>query len=705
MKAYRDSVPARFSGLGNVGVSRAGGTSSYLFIDPWLRNGAQNHYSVSVAGGGEALRYFASGAATHDDGVLPSDREAKKTVRGNFSFTPIANLLFAWNTAYTQDDISNTPAGNNAHGLTLNAFRRDRNYASDDRPEVMNKLLNQSITSNINHLTTGGTVTWSPAVAFTNRFTVGFDRAEIENRNLRPFGVVSAPQGILSDRYNAYQTLTLDYAGNFAHQLVKDLRATFSWGGQGVTTDSRETSAYGENFPGPGNPVVGSGGTTLGFESRQRVVNAGGFGQILLDLRNRYFLTAGLRIDGNSAFGEKLGLQSYPKLSFSWVASDEPFWPALIPEMKFRAAWGQSGRAPCAFDAVRTWENANNTGWGGSPAFFPLNVGNADLGPERTSELELGIDAGAFGDRVSTQFTYFHRDITDALFNVRQVPTLGFLNSQLENVGTMQSSGLELTTSVVALRRGDYEWTVGGSLYTNHDKVTSLGGAAAFSLGTNAWIMEGQSIPVIRADTRCLLNPDAHGTPGAGGVDMRDTVFSTNPGSQCVNGPNLPTRTYGMFTGLSLPHGIQINARGEYEGGHYMYDGAGFNAVQRSVRWPGCYHFYTLQDENRQSEATNLELMRCTPSLTRSDYWIYPANYFKLRDVSLTVPVPSRFVRGATSMSLTLSGHNVWKWVNKDFPTFDPETGNNGGFDSRVRSILEHVPPPALYMATLRLTF
>src|SRR5262245_21207684 len=39
MQAYRDSFPSRFAGLPGVGVSRAGGTSSYLFIDPWLRNG------------------------------------------------------------------------------------------------------------------------------------------------------------------------------------------------------------------------------------------------------------------------------------------------------------------------------------------------------------------------------------------------------------------------------------------------------------------------------------------------------------------------------------------------------------------------------------------------------------------------------------------------------------------------------------------
>src|SRR6185295_20334998 len=127
--------------------------------------------------------------------------------------TPIANLLFTWNTSYTKDRIANTAAGNNAHGLTLNAFRRDRNYASDDRPEVVNKMLNQFITSEIDHFITGGTTTWSPLTNLTNAFTVGFDLAQIDNRNLRPLGFVSAPGGIISDRRNAYQTLTFDYKG------------------------------------------------------------------------------------------------------------------------------------------------------------------------------------------------------------------------------------------------------------------------------------------------------------------------------------------------------------------------------------------------------------------------------------------------------------------------------------------------------------
>ncbi len=90
MQAYRDSFPDRFRGLPTTGVSRAGGTSSYLFIDPWLRNGLRQRYSLSVGGGGEALRYFVSGTIADEDGVLPNDNEARKVVRGN---TPSSSAI------------------------------------------------------------------------------------------------------------------------------------------------------------------------------------------------------------------------------------------------------------------------------------------------------------------------------------------------------------------------------------------------------------------------------------------------------------------------------------------------------------------------------------------------------------------------------------------------------------------------------------
>jgi len=218
--------------------------------------------------------------------------------------------------------------------------------------------------------------------------------------------------------------------------------------------------------------------------------------------------------------------------------------------------------------------------------------------------------------------------------------------------------------------------------------------------------MEGQPIPVIRTDF-CVQNPDGPTPMNAAGDSVRPVILSpsaANPNT-CNHGPNLPTFTYGMNTGLDLPKGISFRMRGEYLGGNYMYDGAAFNAVTRGIRWPGCYAFYTLQETGRLAQVTALDAARCTTSITKADYFIYPADFFKLREVSLSAPIPTKYLRGATSARFTIAGQNIWKWVNKDFPVFDPETGNNDGFNSRVRSILEHVPPPAVYTASLRLTF
>ena len=267
------------------------------------------------------------------------------------------------------------------------------------------------------------------------------------------------------------------------------------------------------------------------------------FGQTVIDLKDRYFLTLGARVDGNSAFGSDFGLQTYPKAALTWVASDESFWPtAVVQELKLRAAWGQSGRAPGAFDAVRTWEPV---GWGGQPAFFPRNVGNKDLGPERTTEIELGFDAALLDNRVTTEFTYYKRDIKDALFNARQIPSLGFLNSQLRNVGEMESNGIELDANVTVIRRPSLEWSVGGSVSTNDTKVTSLGGAADFNLGEFGWIMRGH-----RSHDRtdfCVANAGRAGTSRIGSPTARTRTPATmgricrrhvrrSPDSSCPTG-------------------------------------------------------------------------------------------------------------------------------------------------------------------------
>ena len=62
-----------------------------------LKNGLQHQYNLSVQGGSETLKYFMSGSVEDREGVLPNESLGRKSVRGNFSFTPLRGMTLAWN--------------------------------------------------------------------------------------------------------------------------------------------------------------------------------------------------------------------------------------------------------------------------------------------------------------------------------------------------------------------------------------------------------------------------------------------------------------------------------------------------------------------------------------------------------------------------------------------------------------------------------
>ncbi len=641
-------------------------------------------YSANVSGGTEQMQYFVSGGFDNEEGVLPLDEERKYNVRGNFTFAPLPKVLLAWNTSYTRTGIQNTPSGNNAHGLTLNAYRQERNYFSSGDPAVVSQVLDYELNTWIDRLITGGTATYSPSDRFTNRFTVGYDLASQENRNVRPYGFVAAPKGILSDqRYNT-NTLTFDYVGSYRLDLGSSASATLSFGGQSVTNDEVNTIAKGDNLPGPGEATVSNTAVQTGVEERTRTINAGLFGQALFAFRDRYFVTVGGRVDGNSAFGSGFGLQAYPKISGSYVISDEEFWPEKLGSMKLRAAYGQSGRAPGAFDAVRTWDAVQ---YAGLSAFVPSNLGNPDLGPERTAETEFGFDGAFLNQRVTAEFTYYHSVTSDALFLVRHAPSEGFSNSQLMNVGKLQNQGIELGINANVYDSGTWGLDLGGSVYTNKSEVLDLGGATEFSIG-GGWIKVGEPVFALRANR--IVNADEIADP----IIEYDHIF----------GPQNPTHTFGINTTIRMPKGLEVQARGEYQGGGWISDGASQNALQRGIIWPTCTNAYALMESNQEGKMTAWERKMCNSANYEGSLLNYPKDFFKIREVSLRVPV-GNFVPGTSNASLTFSARNFYTWKNKRMLMFDPEMIGRGGFGDANTDIEEGIPPTASFVASLRMAF
>jgi TonB-dependent SusC/RagA subfamily outer membrane receptor len=668
----------------------------------WLRKGMVQRYSVSVRGGSQALTYYLSGSYNDEQGVIEGNFSRDGGFRGNFSFRPSNTLELAVNSAYTRRRIRWLPDGNLANGFTLNVMRgRNNNFKNaelcDDASVVClanGEILEQELLNNNDHFVSGLTVRWEPNERWSHRFTVGYDYNVADNLTHLPFAFSRQPLGqILTQAWN-HTTLSLDYVGSFRHELL-GAASTFSWGGQLFEDRNRQTNVQGQNFSGPGNPTVTSGALRdVTFDQRLRVVNAGFFAQQVMGWNDRLFVTAGVRVDGNSAFGESFGLQLYPKISASYVLSDLAFWPSEWWEtLKLRAAIGEAGKAPGAFDASRTWEPV--AGDEGQPGFTPDQIGNPDLGPERTREIEVGFESSAFQGRLGAEFTFYHQRTIDALVQVRYPPSQGFANRQLENIGELENKGIELQLDGGVIVTPTVDWRVRLSLSTNETKAIDLGGEAV-SIGLESWAKEGRPVPAIYGVK--ILNPNEYADPV---VTPTDTFI----------GPIYPTRTIAVGTTLTLFNRVTLDILGEHQGGHYLQNWTGYQNANRFVWYP-CYEAQQALraaqdgDASKLAKVTALERARCAIERTQQDpdFFIEKADFFKLRTVTLSYRLPSQWTGGRTA-TLTLAGRNLFKIT--DYTGIDPEVSDLGdsGLNGLARREYYQLPPMRTFLASLRFNF
>jgi len=701
-----------------------------VFVDPtcpgsgtWLQHGGLARTSLSVRGGGDAMTYFLSANYNDENGVVRTNGQKDGGVRGNFSFTPARNLSIGVNTSYNRKNIDWLPDGNLANGFTLNVMRGPNNNFKGGKGEcadvpttttcVTNAyILDLTSTNNADHFILGGSLQWSPVVALTNRFNAGFDYNNNDIRSIIPFGFLNLASGSINSSNWNHTKLSLDYAGSYQNTLRSgQLASTFSWGGQLFEDREHFTGVTGQSFSGPGEPTLASAATiTLGRDDRPRVINTGFFLQELAGWRDRAFLTVGLRVDGNSAFGKSFGLQRYPKVSAAYVLSDESFWPTnILPTFKLRAALGESGKAPGAFDAVRTWDPV--AGDDGKPGVTVAQVGDSTLGPERTREFELGFDASALDDRLSLEATAFHTRTLGTLIGVTLPPSEGFSRSQLENVGTIQNEGLEFQLNAALLRTTNVEWESRFNATWMRNAAIDVGGTTiATGLGSSVRDSYGpdkKHMPVPAIYGQVITNPDVLGVAPIVAADQ-------------YIGPVYPPRIFGLGMQLTLHRSLTLDAQADYQGGAYLTNFIGYQNALRSVWYP-CYAAQQAlkaaigADGKAYTADDNLSLIsgvsardqgRCAVDRTKasSDFWISKTDFVKLRSMSLAWNVPPRFVRGARTATLILAGRNLWKWTK--FDGADPESNDQSDAGTGLgRREYYQLPPYKSVSFSIRTSF
>ena len=639
----------------------------------WLQNGFLGRYSLGVRGSGSGINYAISGNLDNEFGVLRVGHNKTGGLRANFGFAPSKTVTLAFNTSWQRRNTAMISDGNSADGFLLNVSRgpgsnfKGTGCSTTTIVCVINDtLFSKSNTIGGDHFITGGTATWNPTASISNRLSIGIDYNNNDIRTINPFGFPRTPTGQYFQTLWNRQLMTVDLASTWKQTYSKNFAGTSSIGGQLFDSRLNSTDLQGDNFAGPGLPTLISASLRqITDVNQQRVINAGVFAQQMIGWRDRLFVTAGARIDGNSAFGTGFGLQTYPKLSMSYVLSDESFWPSnLVETFKFRAAVGEAGKAPGAFDATRTWNPI--AAEGGLSGFTPGQLGNPNLGPERTRESEVGFDAGFWGGRIGAVFTYFSARTNDAIINVAYPPSQGFATNQPENVGTIKNSGFEaqLTASFDPTSWSRLETRL---QYTKvQGEAVDLGGRVlTIDALSRSYVKEGLPLPsYVGLKVR---NPNEL---GAAVIDTNQLLGATFP-TQIIN----PSVTLTLFKNLS------IEAIGEFQRGGHLLNAIGFQNSGLGI-WQPCFAAQKALRAAAAGDASTLanvnakDRMRCSIVAAQRDYsyWVESADFFKLRSLSASYDVPKRFTPGARNLTVSVVGRNLF--VNTKYTGSDPEVAD-----------------------------
>ncbi|MGH7475238.1 MAG: TonB-dependent receptor domain-containing protein [Longimicrobiales bacterium] len=653
---------------------------------PIFQTGHSQSLFASISGSTEGVKYHLSGELGRDEGLVSYHWQEKVRARSNISYTTGAfdvGVNLGVIHQVTNNEGSQQPiTGQILYGSPLKLGSASRGF-NNNPPEEW-KSLEGGETAN--RIIGGLHIKHTPRDWFIHRVTVGADVGSTRSFSLWPrateqpgpfAGNSLGRKDVLQDQLTL---ITVDYSASVPLQLTPSLSSETSGGFQYYESQNEIVRASGREFPVPGLETISSTAVRFSEEDFLENKTVGVYLQERLGWKDRIFLTGAIRGDDNSAFGENYSFVSYPKASFSWVISEEPFWDVpFVNTLRLRSAWGTAGQQPDIFAATQLY--APTTGPGGTPALTRANIGNADLKPEVGEEIEVGLDAAFFDQRIGLEATYYRQIRKDAIVARAALPSLGFPGIEFVNLGKIRNKGIELGLSADLIRSADWSWDAGAIFSTTDNVIEDLGGITPPSFGA-PWPgqrhVEGYPIGSLFMKKVVSAEWDENNNLVNVMCEGGDPITGGGPPVPCEEagtayfGQPTPTWDFGATTSLRYSNLI-LSATVDGQGGYVKCD--------TRMGWPHVFF--------RNTREINLPPPQRDPILAAYDQLgegvcqtgLVDAGYSKLRDLSLRFNLPTSWAERfrASTASVTLAGHNLatlWLAEREKFghKVVDPET-------------------------------
>jgi TonB-dependent SusC/RagA subfamily outer membrane receptor len=665
-------------------------------------SGKRGAFGASVNGGSDQVTYYVAGNFDKQQGVFTSSLDQRAGGRANVSMQLRDNWNLQIGTSYLSDHLRLPQNDNNTLGIVsagLLGSARDNpvtlGYLSGATPD---QIYNITTRQDVNRFESTINTSYQPLSWLTATVVSGLDYLNRFDNELVPPNKVnfgSLPDGQRTS--NPYQIYNYTANGTLSASFspFDGLRATTKVSGLFNKEMIRGTQAFGAKLLGGTSSLAGASARFAVSETNTDNKTISRLIREDLAWRDRVFLSAALRNDKNSAFGQNFGSINYPSVTLSWVVNEEAFFPknTYFSSLRLRAANGKSGQKPNFRDAI-TFFNAQTVTVGGVdvPGIFIGGTGNPALRPEKSKETELGFDAGFFDERIGVEVTHYNKKTDDLLIAVPLPPSLGLTTTQFQNLGAVSNKGWEylVNTRVLDNERLGFEFSITGA--SNDNKLLTLGKLPTDSpvppIVVNTQQLHKVGFPLGSYFQRGYTFDDANDD----GIIARSEITLT-PEPVYLGNP-LPTHTFGFTPTLTLGRLFSITAFFDHKGGYKL-----FNNTNRFR----CT-FFNCQEAYDPSAPLAAQAAAIAAAALGTDAgYIEDATFTKLRELTFTFRAPESMVRAfGRALELSITGRNLKTWT--DYKGFDPEINSTPGANFSTSDFLT-LPPTRNWTARLSMSF
>ena len=714
----------------------------YDYQDYIFRTGVGSDNNISVAGGKDKTKYYASASYFYNQGIVKNTDFSRYSFRLNLDQELNDWISFNASLNYVYSKSNEKPDGNTFYS-PLNSVTIIGNYYDIQKRNELGQLLKVGERGRVNPVSViedfkqqqhvgrviaGAGIKLRPIKNLTVDYRLGIDNYNQEGTTFMPAFSYFVSPGFygggpdLDPSQNGYASA----GNNNSFMINHDLNATYNWDINDKLSSVTQvgyslqyqrmhyTLEQGRGLP----PFVQTAdkATTLipGADQRTELSISGEYIQQNFKYRNQLFLTGALRMDGSSVFGVDERNQLYTKLSGSYVLSGTDFWEKSAVSkwwnlLKLRAAFGESGNLT-GIPAYGRYNTYNATAFIGASAFqSPGTYTNPDVKPEKQKELEVGADLAFLDNRISVSVNYYHKRVENLLISRAIAPTNGY-SFFLDNIGTLQNTGVEAILNITPVKTANFTWNLTAIYNRNRNKAVDIGqslilyntvGGApigiangepiGFFYGTffardnNGNILKtAAGIPVTEAGTQkspltyTTARDPDTGLPPAGATALNTKIGDPNPQYTGTLTNDFQYKKLGLHIQLDAVQGVDV-----------------FNADFRTRQGVDNGKIAEMEDNGQLPRgfiAGNYNIQ---------EWRVDDGSFVKLRELALSYSFGK--LKGISDLSVSLGGRNLISWDN--YKGYDPEL-NAAGQSTVLRGIdFGSVPVPRSYNLSVRAKF